>query len=791
MIARNLSTLNRYIVVSFLIHCPLFAAGPPVSGQKAQFALGESLSENQVIGECQGVAVDPVSGKLFVADRLHNRVLRFSVAEKVKSAGRAEAVLGQADFVGKTAASGADRLSSPWGLHVDASGRLWVADSGNNRVLRFDNAASKVTGAAADRVLGQANFTANSGGVSQTVMNGPTGVWASGTYLWVADRINDRVLRYDNAATLANGAASSGVLGQTSFSGSSSGNTSARFNNPYGLCVDGNGRLWVADSTNNRLLRFDAPEMLADGAAAAAVLGQTNFTAKIANTTADGLNRPVNVTPVGGSDPTALWVADYDNNRVVRVDNLLTASGKVTASQVLGQLNFTSAGGDTYTTTVQPRHAAIAVDTDGLRLFTAGGSQPGRVLNWAGAAAKGNGGAYDTALGALDALGSNGITARSLGSTQGAAVDPLTGKVFIADSGRHRVLRFASEATLASGAAAEAVLGQTDFAGSAASAVPAANSFNTPLGLTFSADGKLFVVDSLNNRVMRYDSAATLANGTAASAVFGQDFFTSKGTATLSGPTSAAIVGNDLYTNTPNGNRLIKFTGAVTASAGSIVQAGESAISGKAHVAMFADGTNLWLLNQTDKRVDRISVAGAFNNTTASTFTKTLGAGSFDFASPTIASSLALSGGRLYATANTQHRVVWWDGAASLADGTAPTGSLGLSGQSGLSFNHMDAPAGLAVMASGSLLVADSGNKRVLFFTTPVAPPRIIAVGLNPSGRFFLTFESVDQQAYEIQASEPLTGFTKVADITANATTTTWTDSASAAGRKFFRVVIP
>jgi hypothetical protein len=186
--------------------------------------------------------------------------------------------------------------------------------------------------------------------------------------------------------------------------------------------------------------------------------------------------------------------------------------------------------------------------------------------------------------------------------------------------------------------------------------------------------------------------------------------------------------------------------------------------------------------------VDRISVAGAFNNTTASAFTKSLGAGSLDFASPAVASGLAISGGRLYVTANSQHRVVWWDAADSAAG--APTGSVGLTGQPGLSFSRMDGPAAVAVTGGGALLVADSGNRRILYFPTPEAPPKIIAVEVNASRQFRLTFESKPDTVYEIEASETPTGFVKVADVTATAASTTWTDPTALGLRKFFRVVL-
>ncbi len=89
------------------------------------------------------------------------------------------------------------------GLCVDSSGRLWATDHTNHRVLRFDNASSKTSGADADGVLGQTNFNTNAAAVSATAMDSPLSVAVdpSGT-LWVADTGNNRVLGFKNAAFL-------------------------------------------------------------------------------------------------------------------------------------------------------------------------------------------------------------------------------------------------------------------------------------------------------------------------------------------------------------------------------------------------------------------------------------------------------------------------------------------------------------------------------------------------------------------------------------------------------------
>lgn len=80
---------------------------------------------------------------------------------------------------------------------------LWVADSENNRLLRFNNASTKPTGAAADGVLGQPDFTSNLSASTRRGLVYPNikpFVDAKGC-LWIADSGNNRVLRFSPDAT--------------------------------------------------------------------------------------------------------------------------------------------------------------------------------------------------------------------------------------------------------------------------------------------------------------------------------------------------------------------------------------------------------------------------------------------------------------------------------------------------------------------------------------------------------------------------------------------------------------
>ncbi len=338
------------LILSLIHAAPVFAgfssnqAASSVLG-KTDFASSADAAPSATnIGRIEGVAVDPVSGKLFVADVQNHRILRYSAAAAYQSGAAAEVVLGQANFtsgeVNRGGATAANTLSEPTSLTIDAAGRLWVADRSNHRVLRYDNAASKANGASADGVLGQGSFLDNLPGLGVSSFEYPGGVYAdSGGRLWVADSGNHRVLRFDNAAALGNGANAIGVLGQLNFTSDTASATATAMNAPWGLCGDATGRLFVADRGNNRVLRFNGAAAKSNGGAADAVLGQADFvTNALAATSTRSLNQPYYLTlaPDG-----TLWVGDQGDRRVLGYRTAATKANGAAADLVLGQPTFT------------------------------------------------------------------------------------------------------------------------------------------------------------------------------------------------------------------------------------------------------------------------------------------------------------------------------------------------------------------------------------------------------------------------------------------------------------------
>jgi DNA-binding beta-propeller fold protein YncE len=319
-----------------------------INGQNADLVLGQKDFTGNTPGLAAdsltypvGVAIDPTTGKLFVADIGNDRVLRWGSVTSLVSGEPAEAVLGQPDFTTNGARVTQDGMDFPTDVVVDTDGRLYVADAWNNRVLRFDSASGKLSGANADGVLGQPDFTSNTKAVSRSGMEYVRGLAVDDAgRLWVSDQRNHRVLRFDNAAAKPNGADADGVLGQPDFTSNVEDTSQSGMAHPRGLWVDEANRLWVAITFINRVMRFDDAAGKPNGANADGVLGQPDFTTSAAETSATGMHRP---SGIAMDQSGRLYVGDISNSRVTWFNNAASKPNGAAADGVLGQPDLTSA----------------------------------------------------------------------------------------------------------------------------------------------------------------------------------------------------------------------------------------------------------------------------------------------------------------------------------------------------------------------------------------------------------------------------------------------------------------
>ncbi len=208
-----------------------------------------------------------VGSRLFVSDTDNHRVLIWGSVPNSTLGVAASWALGQPDLSSCLAGTDANRLDHPHGLWSNGV-LLAVADSDNNRVLLWNDVSNLAAdGVQADIVLGQASMTTATAGTSATTMHSPYGVFGNGTSLFVADSGNNRVLVYPGIPTQS-GAAASAALGQTSLNTNTAptdngqcwagGNsTASTLVSPYGIGLSGT-TLIVGSSGESRYLLYQS-----------------------------------------------------------------------------------------------------------------------------------------------------------------------------------------------------------------------------------------------------------------------------------------------------------------------------------------------------------------------------------------------------------------------------------------------------------------------------------------------------------------------------------------------------
>lgn len=341
-------------------------------------------------------------------------------------------------------------------------------------------AVAQVPDGTADRVLGQNNFTSTTDGNSLAKLNNPAGsaVAMTNGRLFVVDYLNDRVLSWPNANSINSGASAELAIGV------------GVLNDPEAAVVDSDSNLYIVDTGNHRVVVYNPPYTTP-----ALTFGEIDSAQDCTNPQPNNMCYPRGVAIDESSGTRYLYLVDTFHDRVMAYNDPLT----------------TDTTPDFYLTGLSaPR--GVAVDGNG-KVFVAD-SENDRVvlynepLNTDTVAdstfGSGNDGVncYITPGGTEDAT--IATTSTSLACPVDVAID-LGGSLYVSDIFNHRIVVYRDPTT--SDAVADEIFGQPNFTsgnpnrgGSAA-----ANSLFNPLGMAFDFNNSLYVADYLNNRVLIFD----------------------------------------------------------------------------------------------------------------------------------------------------------------------------------------------------------------------------------------------------------------------------------------------
>lgn len=258
------------------------------------------------------IAIGP-NGRLWVVDYGNSRVLSWPNA--------ATADRQPADLVLDKGPGNNDFLGGPESIAVDGSGNVWVADSGNHRIVVYRTPVT--TGMKASFAFGAYQEAAPDPPL-RNLFNFPRGLaFDKANNLYLVDEFHDRLLIYNTPLT----------------TDTTPDRQIAGIANPRGVAVDSQGNVFVTDSENDRVLAYRTPlttDLVSDRTFGTTDDGKDCFT------DSSTPSRTTLACPVDLTVDTAgnLYVSDIYNHRVVVYRDALASD--TTPDAVYGQANYTS-----------------------------------------------------------------------------------------------------------------------------------------------------------------------------------------------------------------------------------------------------------------------------------------------------------------------------------------------------------------------------------------------------------------------------------------------------------------
>jgi uncharacterized protein (TIGR03437 family) len=267
-----------------------------------------------------GLAVDS-SGAVYIADQFNNRIRKVSNGSIGTVAGN-----GTAGFAGDGKDASSAQINGALGVAVDSAGNIYIADSNNNLIR-------KVTGSTISTIVGSNTTTSpyggDGGGASGSFLYHPTSLAFDGLgNYYIADSGNARIRKVDKSSNIST-IAGNGVNGYNSDDVAA---TLSEINNPQAIAVDAVGNVYIAD-TNNHRIRMVTP---AGVISTIAGTGRAAFAGDGGPAIKASLNNPKGIAVDSDGN---VYISDTNNFRI----RVLTRDGNI---QTIAGAGGSGANGD-------------------------------------------------------------------------------------------------------------------------------------------------------------------------------------------------------------------------------------------------------------------------------------------------------------------------------------------------------------------------------------------------------------------------------------------------------------
>ena len=480
---------------------------------------GKDGSGNGQFTAPKGMAIDN-SDNIYVADTQNNRIQKFD------SSGTYITKWG-------TTGSGNGQFNGVWAIAVDSSDNLYVADYNNNRIQKFDSDGVYIT---------KWGTTGSANGE----LSGPRGIAVDGSNnVYVVELLNRRIQKFDSSGTYL-----------TKWGSLGSGN--GQFTNPEGIYIDSSDNVSIVDTGNHRIQTFDT---------------SGSYVSKFGSFgTSDGtFFNPTSATVDGSGN---FYVTDGSK----RVQKLNSSGAHLSTwrSEGTGNGEF-------------DRPYDVAADT----------SNNIYVTEWSNDRIQ----KFDSSGSYLTQWGSSGSGNGEFDRPEGIAVDS-SNNVYVADTDNNRIQKFDSSGTYST---------QWGSFGSGNS------QFDEPVRITIDSSNNVYVVDQGNDRVQKFDSSGTYLSQFGSSGSGDGEFSSPDGIGVDSSGNVYVSDGTDIQKFDSSGTYLTKWGSSGT---------GDSQFDQADGIAVDSSD-NIYVTDQQNGRVQKFDSSGTYLDQWGST-----GSGTNEFVAP-------------------------------------------------------------------------------------------------------------------------------------------------------------
>lgn len=160
---------------------------------------------------------------------------------------------GKKGFAGDGGPATKAELDQPFDVALDRAGNIYFSDTFNHRIRRIDAKSGVITTVAGN---GKKGFSGDGGVATEASLNEPYGVEVDSTgNLYIVDRLNYCVRKVDAKTALITTVAGTG--GKSGYGGDGGKATDSLLVEPNGICLDGKGKLYIADVAGHRVRVVD------------------------------------------------------------------------------------------------------------------------------------------------------------------------------------------------------------------------------------------------------------------------------------------------------------------------------------------------------------------------------------------------------------------------------------------------------------------------------------------------------------------------------------------------------